>query len=390
MSVGLNLPPQLRVYGAFFLHAFAVGSLYPRLPDIQRAMGVEEGGLGLALTGIAVGTLISLTFAGGLLERVGYRRALLALIPLQSTLLALSTFATAPLVFFLMLVPAGLCIGAVEVVVNLEADRVEHQIGRRIMSRSHAFWSIGFFTAGLLGALAGQAGLSPQAHLLLMLPAVGLVVALVLGRYQPAPNRAGTSEDKPPRFALPTLPIFVLVLATLSAMLLEGAGADWSAIYMRDEFATAPFLAGLAVALGAGTQAVTRFFADSIVERFSPVLTARVMMTILFGGALMVFFAPVQWVALAGFAVMGVGTSAIFPLAVSAAAQRTDRPAALNVAALAQTSFVVFLLGPPLVGLVAEAFGIRWSFGICLPLIAVSFIAAGAFGRRREVSAVAA
>lgn len=382
MPFGLDLPPQFRVFGAFFLHSFAVGSLYPRLPDIQRAMGVAEGGLGLALTGIAVGTLLSLTFAGPLLERVGHRRALLMLIPLQSAILALSTMATGPLAFFLMLVPAGLCIGAVEVVVNLEADRVEHQIGHRIMSRAHAFWSIGFFTAGLLGAFAGQAGLSPALHLLAMLPAVLLGTALILGRFQAAPGRSGGSAAKPPRLALPTWPILVLVLATLSAMLLEGAGADWSAIYMRDEFQTAPFIAGLAVALGAGTQAVTRFFADAVIERFSPVVVARIMLAILLAGALMVFFATAQWVALAGFAVMGVGTSAIFPLAMSAAAQRTDRPAALNVAALAQTSFVVFLLGPPLLGIVAEAYGIRWSFGICLPLIALSFVCVGAFGRK--------
>ena len=75
---------------------------------------------------------------------------------------------------------------------------------------------------------------------------------------------------------------------------------------------------------------------------------------------------------------MGIGTSAIFPLAMSAAAQRTDRPAAVNVAALAQISFVAFLLGPPLLGYVAEHFGIRWTFGLGLPLILLSLVTAGA------------
>ena len=71
-----------------------------------------------------------------------------------------------------------------------------------------------------------------------------------------------------------------------------------------------------------------------------------------------------------------------FPLAMSAAAQRTDRPAATNVASLAQTSFVAFLLGPPLLGYVAEHFGIRWSFGIGIPLVILSLIFADALGKK--------
>ena len=87
---------------------------------------------------------------------------------------------------------------------------------------------------------------------------------------------------------------------------------------------------------------------------------------------------------------MGVGTSVMFPLAMSAAAQRTDRPAALNVAALAQISFVAFLLGPPLLGFVAQHLGIRWSFGFGLPLVLLSFVTASALAPRpRPVAATA-
>jgi MFS family permease len=79
---------------------------------------------------------------------------------------------------------------------------------------------------------------------------------------------------------------------------------------------------------------------------------------------------------------MGVGTSVIFPLAMSAAAQLTDRPASTNVASLAQISFVAFLLGPPLLGYVAEHFGIRWSFGVGLPLVILSIACAKALGKK--------
>jgi len=298
-------------------------------------------------------------------------------------LYAVAWLASGAVIFFALLVPAGLCIGALEIVVNLEADRVEHRSGRRIMNRAHAFWSAGFFVAGIIGAVLSQAGISPQWHLGLMMPLVWLGLALLLGRFDAAPHRTTAHGAAPTRFARPTWGVMVLVVVTLSAMVLEGAGADWSAIYMRDVFGAVPFVAGLAVAIGAFTQGTTRFFADRFVERHQPVAVARVLLGVLAAGTLVVFLAPSSGLALVGFALMGVGTSAIFPLAMSAAAQRTDRAAATNVAALAQFSFVAFLLGPPLLGYVAQAFGIRWSFGVALPLVALSFVAASALRSRR-------
>jgi MFS family permease len=395
---GLNLPITLRVYASFFLYALALGGLYPHLAQIQRDMALGEGALGFGLIGTASGTLISLTFGGPWIERLGARRVLLVGLPLVAVCYATASFAPTPAFLFLSLLPAGICIGAVEQVVNLEADRVEHALGRRIMNRSHAFWSMGFATAGLLGGLAAQSGLTPQQHLCLMVAVVVVLSVLALGKFSAAAHRpvqafetnlaqnlghevtdreeAVADPSAAPRGAWPTWPIFVLVLATLGPMLMEGAGIDWSAIYMRDVFGASPFICGIAVAAGATAQAVTRFFADQFVERYQPVRVARTLMGVLTLGVCMVTWAVSPWMALLGLALMGVGTSAIFPLAMSAAAQRTDRPAAVNVAALAQTSFVIFLLGPPLLGWVAEYFGIRATFAVSLPLIGISFWAA--------------
>ncbi|HWH83729.1 MAG TPA: MFS transporter [Burkholderiaceae bacterium] len=376
--LALPLSPAWRVCAAFFLYAFAIGGIFPRLPEIQRALGAAEGVFGLALIGAACGTMVSLSVGARLLERVGHRRALLGLTALLPVCYAFAALARTPLAFFALLLPAGLCIGAIEIVVNLEADRVEHQSGQRFMSRAHGFWSVGFFAAGLLGAALSQLGVAPWLHLALVVPLQALGIALLLGNFEPAPQRASATAAAPARFARPTWGVMALVALTLSAMVLEGAGADWSAIYMRDVFGAAPFVAGLAVAAGAATQALARFAADRFVARHSPVAVARVLLALLAAGTLLVFAAPAGGVALLGFALMGVGTSAIFPLAMSAAAQRTDRAAATNVAALAQISFVAFLLGPPLLGGVAQAFGMRWAFGAGLPLVALSFIAASA------------
>jgi MFS family permease len=368
------MAPHRRVFAAFFLYAFALGGLYPRLAELQRSMQLSEGDLGLGLIGVASGTLVSLSFAGRLIERVGHRMTLLVLIPAVPLFYALAAHASGALMLFVCLLPAGLCIGAIELVVNLEADRVEHQGGRRIMNRSHAFWSFGFFGAGLLGALAARVGISPQWQLAGIVPLVALLILLLLGGFEAAPQRSGSNDEPAHHFARPTLAIGALVLFSLSGLVLEGAGIDWSAIYMRDVFAAVPFISGLAVAIGAFAQGAARYVADRFVERHSPLVIARTLLGVLGLGTLMVTFAPAQPVALLGFALMGVGTSVMFPLAMSAAAQRTDRPPATNVAALAQISFVSFLLGPPLLGFVAEHWGIRWTFGLGLPLVLLSAV----------------
>lgn len=347
-------------------------------------MGIEEGALGLALMGLALGTLISLTFSTPLIERLGHRRALLVLLPSMSVFFAVSVQASGPIGLFVLLIPVGLAVGAIEIIVNIEADRTEAVMKRRIMNRSHAFWSFGFFGAGIFGAVIAQIGLSPQLHLGLALPLVMLATWALLSDFEPAPKRGSDSKANTPMLARPSLAILVLVGISASAMLLEGASIDWSAIYMSSVFAAAPFMGGLAVATAAFCQATMRYFADRWVDRYAPVIVARVMQGMMVLGILIVFFAPGAISALIGFGLIGAGTSVMFPLAMSAAAQREDRAAAINVAALAQFSFVVFLLGPPLLGYVAEHLGLRWTFGIGLPLVLLSFALSGALATKPQ------
>ncbi len=382
MTLGLRLAPQHRVYAGFSIYSFAMGNIFPRLPDIKHAMDIEDGTLGLSLIGTPIGTLTALTLAAPILERVGFRRVLLGLVPLLSIAYAIAVHAPGPLALFLMLFPVGLMIGSVEIILNVEADRTEFLLKRRIMNRAHSFWSIGFFGAGLFGAALAHLGISPQLHLAMVVPMVAIAMAVFLGGYEPAPSRFAGNDLTAPRLARPTLPILILVAVTLSAMLMEGASIDWSAIYMRTVFDSGPFVAGFTVALFAFSQASTRFFADSFVDRHSPSGVARVLLATMAAGVLLVFFSPAPLVSMLGFALLGIGSSAIFPLAISAAAQRTDRSAAINVAALSQISFVAFLLGPPLLGFVSDHWGIRSAFGIGIPFIVLSLLTAGSLGRR--------
>ncbi len=376
-----SLSPARRVFAGFAIYSFAMGNIFPRLADVQAGMGVTTAALGLGLIGAPIGTLFALTFATPHLERWGFDRVLPPALPVLATLYALAVHAPSPLVLFLMLLPVGVVIGCGEMMLNAEADRTEHLIGRRIMNRSHAFWSIGFFSAGIFGAQVASFGLSPQMHLALVVPLVALASYLALRDYVPSPARSGVAGGDVPHFAAPTAAILLLVVVTIPAMLLEGASMDWSAIYMRDAFGADKFWQGIAVASFAMAQGVMRFFADGVVERTSPARLARVLFLSLLVGCVIVVSSPWPLLSLVGFAAMGFGTSAIFPLAMSAAARRTDRSSALNIAALAQFAFLLFLLAPPVLGFVAKEWGIRMAFGISLPMIGVSLLTAGALGR---------
>lgn len=128
--------------------------------------------------------------------------------------------------------------------------------------------------------------------------------------------------------------------------------------------------------------ALARVTIDPVVDRFGARVVARILLTIAAIGLAVVWLSPHEYAALAGFAMMGGGCSAVYPMAVSAAAQRTDRASAINVAAVGQMAFVVFFLAPPLLGFVAEAWGMRVLYAVCLPLILMSIFASGALSVR--------
>ncbi len=386
MAIGFNLQPHHRIFAAFFLHAFAMGSIFPRMADVKQNMGVGDQILGLSLIGVPVGTMLALTFATPWIERLGFRRTILTAIPCVAIGYALAVHAIYPPLFFLALLPIGFLIGCIEIVLNTEADRVEHLVGRRIMNRAHSFWSFGFFAAGLCGAAMGQAAISPQLGLALIAPAIAIGVVTFLGKFEHSPTRVAESGIERPKFSFPSMAILSLVTVTIAAMLMEGAGIDWSAIYMQTMFGSGPFVVGIAVATVALSQAITRFFADAYIETHSPAKVSRLLSGVLFMGTVIVFLSINPAMSLLGFALIGIGNSAMFPLAVSAAAQMTDRPSAINVASMVQTSFMIFLIGPPLLGSLGQYFGTPWIYGIGAPLAILSWFTAETLGGKKQTA----
>lgn len=366
--------PHHRIFGVFFIFALSMGAMLSRLPDLQRQFELTEGQLGLTLIAMSCGALVGLTFSGPLIARYPARTGIFVTIFAASALYALVPLMPSALFVVPLLFLAGICAGAVEIIVNLEADRLEAQLGYGIMSRTHGMWSLGFFVTALISASVRQLGVPVQIHLAVALVVVVIAGLVVFRGIENAPLRPNSHAGETPRIAFPTMGLAALCLIGAAPLLAEGAGIDWSAIYMRDVFNVEPFIGGLSVTIFSLFMAIARLSMDGVVDRLSPRIVAGTLLLIAIAGLVLVALAPHEYVALVGFALTGIGCSAVYPLAVSAAAQRTDRPAAVNVAALGQMSFVVFFLAPPLLGFVAEQFGIRTSYWVVVPVLVAALL----------------
>ena len=365
--------PKDAVFVSFFLYAFSLGTLFPRLGDLQNQMDIDKATLGFALIGLPLGVQITLLFADRIVRRFNFRLILMLGIPLLSISQCFAALSQSPFMFAGILILGGVSIAVIEVAVNLEADRVEAQSGQRIMNRSHAYWSFGFFGAGIAGAGFSQLGISPFVHFALVTVFGSTLTILLFVKYNAAKPRRQSVVVKNKSFVWPSKGIFLLVFFSLSAMLVEGASIDWSVIFMRDIFNTVPIVSGLALALAAIAQGFIRYFADQFVDKYGPERVSLYSLIAMVLGVGCVVFSFDPMIALLGFLLMGGGSAVIFPLAMSAAAQRTDKTPEENVASLAQFVFVIFLLAPPILGFVGEHAGLRWSFALCFPLLIISF-----------------
>ena len=363
--------PQQIVFVGFFIYAFSLGAMFPRLDDIQTSLKIDKAELGLLLLCIPLGLQVTLLFADRLVRAISLKNVICLGIP-SICFTQFAAVAVNQIAFFaFFLIICGAFVAVVEVAINLEADRVEHALGSRIMNRSHAFWSIGFFSAAVVGALFSQFKVMLEIHFLLVCGIAFLISKIIFEDYIVASPRH-TNVTKIKKFSLPTGPIFVMVLFTMSAMLVEGASIDWSVIFMREIHSASPFISGFSLAMAAFSQALVRFFGDNLLNKFGPILISVASLFFMFLGIFLVVLSNSSTLAILGFLFLGAGSAVIFPMAISIAASRSDRPAETNVASLTQFAFGMFLLGPPILGFVGEAYSLRWSFSLCIPLLILS------------------
>jgi len=369
------MPFQRLVMLIFFLQPIAFGSWLPRIPDVQAKLGMGPADLAVVLLGLPIGTLMTLPFAGRLVARIGGRTTIIYGFVAFLAVVSLPAFAGSmtPLFFALMLL--GVTLSTLELGLNVEADRAEKTTGLVIMSRCHGFWSLGIMVGSLFGV--GAAALHMPANwsialtaLILLLPSLLASVRLPLG----ADPVAEASQTPSAPFKMPSAALLGICAFTFGITMTEGAIADWSAVYLRDVLLATGALTGLGYSVFACLVATGRFGGDYMKSRFGAVAIARACGCASLAGMLIVLFAPTTTVALVGFAAIGVGVSVGFPLAVTASASLTDRPAASSVAILTFIALSGFLVGPPAIGFVAEAFGLRVGLGILLVPLAISLL----------------
>ena len=370
------MPFQRLVMLIFFLQPIAFGSWLPRIPDIQAKLGLGPADLAIALLGMPVGILITLPFAGRFVSRIGGRATIIYGFVAFLAVVSLPVFAESIEMLFVALMIVGVALSTLELGLNVEADRAEKTTGLVIMSRCHGFWSLGIMAGSLIGAGAMALQVSAQWSI----PVVALLVlplALAIGAQLPAePKAAAASSPTAPvaPFKLPSLALLGICAFTFGITMTEGAIADWSAVYLKEVLSAGGAATGLGYSVFACLVAAGRFGGDSMKARFGAVAIARGCGSAALVGLLIVLFAPSTLVALIGFGAIGIGVSVGFPLAVTASAGLTDRPAAASVAILSFMALLGFLVGPPVIGFVGEFWGLRTGLAILFVPLTISLV----------------
>ncbi|MFE9655168.1 MFS transporter [Micromonospora sp. NPDC006431] len=366
----------------FALNGLAVGTWFSRVPAVREALGLSAGRLGLLLMALSAGAVLAMPTAGLVTQRLGPARTVAAsvlLVAFGTVVAGLS----AGLAGSVMGVAVGLFAfgygsGTWDVAMNVEGAAVEKRLGRTIMPRFHAAWSLGSVAGAGIGAGAARLGVPVGVHL----PALAVVVlvgALLGARaFLPAPAEAeGTADPAARRRALlatwrepRTLLIGLLVLVMAFT---EGSANDWLAVAFVDGYGVSEavgavvfgvFVVGMTLGRTAGTIAIDRW--GRVAVLFGTIGLAAV-------GAALAVLAGSGPLAVVGVALWGIGASLGFPVGMSAAADDEDRAPA-RVSVVAVIGYTAFLGGPPLLGFLGDHLGILPALGV-VPLLLLPTLA---------------
>jgi predicted MFS family arabinose efflux permease len=360
----------------FATSGFLLAAWVVRLPATRDRLGASAAELGLVLLAPGFGSLLSMPFSGRLCRRFGSR-----------LVVAITTVAASALLVALAVVPTlvalgvalfawGSCYGSWDVAMNVHGSAVEQRAAREWMPRYHAFWSVGGIAGAGCGALAAHAGIPLALHLAAVAVLCTLLVAASLpsfvedrtGRDRPE-DRVPDAVHRPPRSRVLTGRLLLVGVVTLCATTLEGAAADWLALYLTDERGATASLAASGYAVFAVAMAAGRFSGTAVAERLGRHGAVRAGGLVSFAGVLLTVLGPGLAAAYAGAALWAVGVCLVFPAAVSAGGEAPERPADA-IAAVTSIGYGGFLLGPPLIGLLADRVGLGRALLVLLVLAA--------------------
>jgi predicted MFS family arabinose efflux permease len=349
-------PAVRATYLAFIGAGIAYAGWATRIPQVRDELRLGPSELGLVLLAIAAGSIVALVASAKIVARYGSRRTVTAMAALLGAALLVVAFGyhlgVAPLVAGLFLF--GFANGAWDVAMNVQGAIVERRLGRAIMPRFHAGYSVGTVAGALVGTAMVALHVPVTAHLAVaaVLIAAGVIVAV--RRFVPDTAEPGTPTPRSSALAgwrePRTLLVGVFILAFAFA---EGAGIDWISVAVIDGYGAPATVGSLAFAVFLAAMTAGRWFGPALLDRYGRVPVVRALAVVSLAGLLLFVFGASVPVAFAGALLWGLGASLGFPVGMSAAADDPAK-AAGRVSVVASIGYCAFLGGPPLIGFLGD------------------------------------
>ncbi|HWD44994.1 MAG TPA: MFS transporter [Actinomycetota bacterium] len=392
----------------FAVNGLLLATWVARLPATRDRLGASVAELGLVLLAPGIGSLLSMPFSGRWCRRFGSRRVVAATTVASSVVLVLLAAVPTLVGLGLALFVWGTFYGSWDVAMNVHGSAVEQRAGREWMPRYHACWSVGGIVGATLGALAAALDIPLVLHFAAIAVACVTLVGFALrsfiddwegrevwerreelGERSRSPEPGGEVVHSPRDRSRPrvlTGRLLVVGVVTLCATTVEGAAADWLALFLTDERGATGSLAAFGYAVFAVAMAAGRFSGTAVAERLGRDGAVRAGGLVSAAGVLLTVVGPGLVTSYLGAALWALGVCLVFPAAVSAGGEAPYRPADA-IAAVTTIGYGGFLLGPPLIGLLAEQVGLGRALLVLLVLAAGIAALAPAVRPRRSPAA---
>ncbi len=377
----------------FFVFGMVGSSWVVRLPEVRSALHISTALLGLVLFAGAIGAMTGILLSGRFVARFGARAGSLLGFNLvflgyigQASGVALESVALVSV----SAVISGLGYGLGDVAINVEGTDMEKRLTRSLMPPLHGAYSIGTLAGAGIGTIAIAVGV-PLPLQIYALCVIVAVVAWTTIRLLPRDTGLASSLDSTDAaLKSPTVwrdpRIVFLGLAILSVTITEGAGLDWLALSMVDDYLTDPVRASIAFAVMMAAMTVVRFAGGFLIDRFGRVLVLRFFAVAGILGLLLIILSHVYLLALVGAALWGAGVALGFPVLLSAAADGDAAGSSRRVSIVASFGYVAFLVGPPALGFLGQTWGLLNMFYVLVALLAIFVVVAGAAKQRESIA----
>jgi MFS family permease len=344
------------------------------VPFTKIRFQLSDGALGMILFAGSLGGVLVMPIAGMAVGRWGSRAVLVTVGIGMGVLLPLLSIVPSPVGFTVLLFVYGTLFGALDISVNAQGAVVERQSGRLLMSGFHACYSLGTLGVAIACSFLLRLGVSYAGCALAS--AVALFFILTQSRHLlPKAEDAPSGDTK---IALPNRATIVLGLTCFACFLTEGAATDWSTIFLRFSRSMPVASAALGYAAFAVAMATARLLGDPVATRLGKARVMRLGVVLAVIGFGLVIFVPWGVAGIVGFGLVGLGTGNMAPLIFSAAARVKGMAANHSVPAVVGLGYAGFLVGPAVIGLVANRFGLGSALGVDAVLLGATFFAAEA------------